>query len=129
MENKKREFVQVYKSTDAVPCEAWFAPADAEIDFPYINEKPDAKLKRPQFDWQTRRWFETDEATTGQQLSDITDKVKDLSKKVADGELSRDAINEQIGTLVDLVSSNTAAIQSEEPDAKDEDSKSKGSGK
>lgn len=125
MEDSKKSFVQVYKSTDTLPCEAWFAPENAEVAYPYTADKPDASLKAPKYDWVNRRWFETDGVTTGQQLSDITDKVRNLSKKVADGELSRDAINEQIGTLVDLVSANAAAIQSEEPDAKS----SKGSGK
>lgn len=127
METKvnNKQFVQVYKSTDTVPCEAWFAPDNAEVAYPYTADKPDANLKMPKYDWINRRWFETNETTTGQQLSEIKNQVKELSDKVANGELSQDAINEQISTLVDLVSANAAAIQSEEPDAKS----SKGSGK
>lgn len=32
METKtsNKQFVQVYKSTDTVPCEAWFAPVDKD---------------------------------------------------------------------------------------------------
>ena len=33
-ENKETKgFIQVYKSTNMVPCEPWFAPADAEIAY------------------------------------------------------------------------------------------------
>ncbi|MBH9985217.1 hypothetical protein [Lactobacillus sp. M0390] len=43
--NDEKGFVQVYKSTDEVPCEVWFAPRDAEIIRPlYTN------TTRPRFE-------------------------------------------------------------------------------
>lgn len=102
-------FAQVYKSTDSVPCEPWFAPADAEVAYPFTADEPDDSLKAPKYDWANRRWFETDGATTGQALASINQTVQDLSKKVADGQVDKKAINQQIGSLASILSAAAVA--------------------
>lgn len=102
-------FVQVYKSTDSVPCEPWFAPADAEVAYPFTTDEPDGSLKMPKYDWANRRWYETDGATTGQQLASINQTVQELSKQVEDGQVSQEAINQQIGSLASILSAAAVA--------------------
>lgn len=106
-------FVQVYKSTDSVPCEPWFAPSDAEVAYPFTTNEPDDSLKAPKYDWANRRWFETDGATTGQALASINQTVQDLSKKVADGQVDQEAINQQIGSLASILSAAAVAQTTE----------------
>ena len=111
-ENKETKgFIQVYKSTNTVPCEPWFAPADAEIAYPYVKEAPDSKLKSPKYDWKNYRWYETDGAIQGQQLAEIAKRVSQLNNDVANDKLSNKAINQQIGTLIELVSADAIAQQ------------------
>ena len=95
-------FVQVYKSMPGVPFEPWFAPTDAEINYPYVAEEPDSSLKAPMFDWTNKRWIETDSATTGQQLASINQTVQDLTN-------DQEAINQQIGSLTSLLSATAVA--------------------
>lgn len=99
--NPTKGFVQVYKSTDSVPCEPWFAPSDAEVAYPFIADKPDANLKAPKYDWPNRRWFETDGATTGQQIAAVKDLVKNFNDE---SNKNYDAVNKQIGSIVNLIS-------------------------
>lgn len=108
-ESTTKGFVQVYKSTDSVPCEPWFAPADAEVAYPFTADEPDMSLKAPKYDWTNRRWFEIDGATTGQQLASINKTVQNLSKQVEDGQLSQEAINQQIGSLASILSAAAVA--------------------
>ena len=111
-ENKETKgFIQVYKSTNTVPCEPWFAPADAEIAYPYVKDTPDPKLKSPKYDWINYRWYETDGAVQGQKLAEIAKQVSQLNDDVANDKLSNKAINQQIGTLVGLVSADAIAQQ------------------
>lgn len=121
-------FIQVYKSTNTVPCEPWFAPADAEIAYPFVKEAPNAKLKSPKYDWINYRWYETDGAVQGQQLAEIAKQVNQLSDDVASGKLSNKAINQQIGTLVGLVSQGAIAQQASS-DKADSTAKSDGGAK
>lgn len=122
-------FIQVYKSTNTVPCEPWFAPADAEIAYPFVKEAPDPKLKSPKYDWINYRWYETDGAVQGQQLAEITKQVNQLSDDVANDKLSNKAINQQLGTLVELVSADAIAQQAEQPNTDDKaDNKSTSNG-
>lgn len=110
-------FVQVYKSTDDVPCEVWFAPRDAEIIRPFTQIPPDADMKNPKFDFINYKWFDMDEATQAQKLSDMADTIKKLKDDVANGTASKediDNINEQLGTLVGLISSGIAPGQEED---------------
>lgn len=95
-------FVQVYKSMPGVPFEPWFAPNDAKIDYPYVEEEPDSSLKAPMYDWTNKRWIETDSATTGQQLASINQTVQDLTN-------DQEAINQQIGSLVNILSAAAVA--------------------
>ena len=104
-------FIQVYKSTNTIPCEPWFAPADADIAYPFVKEAPDPKLKSPKYDWINYRWYETDGAFQGQQLAEIVKRVNQLNDDVANDKLSNKAINQQIGTLVGLVSADAIAQQ------------------
>ena len=110
-------FIQVYKSTDENPCEVWFAPRDAEIIRPYTQIPPDASLKKPKFDFVNYKWFDMDEATQAQKLSDMADTIKKLKDGVANGTASKDDIdniNEQLGTLVGLISSGIVPEQDED---------------
>ena len=99
-------FVQVYKSTDSVQCEPWFAPADAEVAYPFTTDEPDVGLKAPMYDWNNSRWIETDGATTGQQLAFINQTVQDLTN-------DQEAINHQIGSLTSILSAAAVAQTSE----------------
>lgn len=108
-------FVQVYKSMPGVPFEPWFAPSDAEIHYPYVAEEPDSSLKAPMYDWNNSRWIETDGATTGQQLASINQSVQDLTKKVANNQVGQEAINQQIGSLTNILSA-AAVAQSADSD-------------
>lgn len=125
MDNDKsiptKGFVQVYKSTDSVPCEPWFAPADAEVAYPFTADEPDDSLKIPKYDWANRRWIETDSATTGQQLASINQTVQDLAKKVENGQVSQEAINQQIGSLTSLLSATAVAQDGAEKSEKAEE--------
>lgn len=112
-------FIQVYKSTNTVPCEPWFAPADAEIAYPYVKEAPDSKLKSPKYDWNNYRWYETDGAVQGQQLAEIAKQVNQLKDDVASGKLSDEALNQQLGTLVGLVSQGAIEQQTSQPSTDD----------
>lgn len=129
-ENKETKgFIQVYKSTNTVPCEPWFAPADAEIAYPFVKEAPDPKLKSPKYDWNNYRWYETDGAVQGQQLAEIAKQVNQLKDDVANGKVSDEALNQQLGTLVGIVSQGTIAQQAEQPNTDDSTAKSDGGDK
>lgn len=104
-------FIQIYKSTNTIPCEPWFAPADAEIAYPFVKEAPDPKLKSPMYDWNNYRWFDTDGKVQGQQLAKIAKQVNQLNDDMANGKLSNEALNQQLGTLVGLVSQGAIAQQ------------------
>ncbi|MBI0032720.1 hypothetical protein [Lactobacillus sp. M0396] len=112
-------FIQVYKSTNTIPCEPWFAPADADIAYPFVKEAPDPKLKSPKYDWINYRWYETDGAVQGQKISEMADTLNKLKDDVANGKLSDEAINQQLGTLVGLVSADAIAQQVEQPNTDD----------
>ena len=110
-------FVQVYKSTDEVPCEVWFAPRDAEIIRPFTQIPPDSSLKNPKFDFINYKWFDLNGATQAQKLSEISDKIKNMQHELANGTASKEDINninEQLGTLTDLVSAVAGTVDMEE---------------
>lgn len=110
-------FVQVYKSTDEVPCEVWFAPRDAQIIRPFTQIPPDPVMKNPKFDFINYKWFDLNGATQAQKLGEISDKVKSLQQKLDNGTASKqdiDSINEQLGTLTDLVSAVAGTVDTEE---------------
>ena len=115
--NNDKSFVQVYKSTEEVPCEVWFAPRDAEIIRPFTQIPPDPSLKKPKFDFINYRWFDLGTETQAQKLSEISDEVKSMQEKLANGTASKedlDSINEQLGTLTDLVSAVAGTVDTEE---------------
>ena len=107
-------FVQVYKSTDEVSCEVWFAPRDAEIIRPFTQIPPDPDLKDPKFDFVNYKWFDLDAATQAQKINKLAEKIKKLQQDVADGKLTQDEMNQQLGLLTDLVSSSTTDNVKEE---------------
>ena len=110
-------FVQVYKSTDEVPCEVWFAPKDAQIIRPFTQIPPDPDLKNPKFDFINYKWFDLNGATQAQKLSEISDKIKNMQHELANGTASKEDINninEQLGTLTDLVSAVAGVETGEE---------------
>ena len=104
-------FIQVYKSTDTIPCEPWFAPADAEIAYPFVKDSPDPKLKSPKYDWNNYQWFDAEGEVQGQKLAEIAKRVSQLNDDVVNDKLSNKAINQQLGTLVELVSADAIAQQ------------------
>ena len=115
--NNDKSFVQVYKSTDENPCEVWFAPRDAQINRPFTQMPPDPVMKNPKFDFINYKWFDLNGATQAQKLSEISDKVKNMQQKLANGTASKqdiDSINEQLGTLTDLVSAVAGTVDTEE---------------
>lgn len=110
-------FIQIYKSTDEVPCEVWFAPKDAQINRPFTSIPPDTDMKNPKFDFINFKWFDLNGATQAQKISEISDKVKSLQHKLANGTASKEDINninEQLGTLTDLVSAVAGTVDMEE---------------
>lgn len=110
--NSDKSFIQVYKSTDENPCEIWFAPRDAQIIRPFTQIPPDSSLKNPKFDFINYRWFDLGAETQAQKLSAISDEIKSMQQKLDNGTASKediDSINEQLGTLTDLVSAVAVA--------------------
>ena len=119
-ENKETKgFIQVYKSTNTIPCEVWFALADAEIAYPFVKEAPDPNFKAPMYDWNNYRWFDTDGKVQGQKISEMADTLNKLKDDVANGKLSNEALNQQLGTLVGLVSQGAIAQQASQPSTDD----------
>lgn len=115
--NNEKSFIQVYKSTDEVPCEIWFAPKDAQINRPFTPIPPEADMKNPKFDFINYKWFDLNGATQAQKLSEISDKIKNMQHELANGTASKEDINninEQLGTLTDLVSAVAGTIDTEE---------------
>lgn len=115
--NNEKSFIQVYKSTDEVPCEVWFSPKDAQIIRPFTQIPPDADMKNPKFDFINYKWFDLGGATQAQKLSEISDKIKNMQHELANGTASKEDINninEQLGTLTDLVSAVAGSVDMEE---------------
>ena len=111
-------FVQVYKSTDEVPCEVWFAPKDAQINRPFTQIPPDADMKNPKFDFINYKWFDLGGAKQAQKLNSLAEKIESLQQDVADGKINQEEINQNLGTLTDLVSAVAGTVAEE--GAKDE---------
>lgn len=110
-------FIQIYKSTDEIPCEIWFAPKDAQINRPFTPIPPEADMKNPKFDFINYKWFDLNGATQAQKLSEISDKIKNMQHELANGTASKEDINninEQLGTLTDLVSAVAGTVDMEE---------------
>ncbi|QHJ76572.1 MAG: hypothetical protein [Bacteriophage sp.] len=112
--NDEKGFIQVYKSTDEVPCEVWFAPRDAEIIRPFTQIPPDPDLKDPKFDFINYKWFDLSGATQAQKLNSLAEKIESLQQDVADGKVNQEEINQSLGTLTDLVSSVAGTVDKEE---------------
>ena len=106
-------YMQVYKSNDEIPFEIEFVPNGTKVNWPLIAEAPDTNLKSPKYNWIKHEWFEYDQTTQGQRLAEISKQVQQLSKDVANGKISNDAINKQIGTLVGLVSASAMSKEAE----------------
>ena len=106
-------YMQVYKSNDEIPFEIEFVPKGTKVNWPLIAEAPDSNLKSPKYNWIKHEWFEYDQTTQGQKLAEISKQVQQLSKDVASGKLSNEAINEQLGTLVGLVSASAMSKEAE----------------
>ncbi|RMC50141.1 hypothetical protein F5ESL0263_03775 [Lactobacillus sp. ESL0263] len=107
-------FIQVYKSTDENPCEVWFAPRDAEIIRPYTQIPPDPDLKDPKFDFINYKWLDLGGATQAQKLNSLAEKIESLQQDVADGKVNQEEINQNLGTLTDLVSAVAGTFDTEE---------------
>lgn len=112
-------FRQVYISSPKVPFGIGFVPKDVTVSFPFIEEAPDPKFKSPVYDWDHYRWIEADGKVQGQQLADMAESIKQLQKEVASGKLSNEALNQQLGTLVAIVSQKTSVQQATSPSTDD----------
>ena len=112
-------FKQVYKSTAKVPFEVWFAPKDAEVSYPFVENAPDPKYKSPMYDWNKYCWFESDSKVQGEQISEMSQSLEKLKNDVASGKLSDEALNQQLGTLVAIVSQKTSVQQATSPSTDD----------
>ena len=104
--NDEKGFIQVYKSTDEVPCEVWFAPKDAQINRPFTQIPPDSSLKNPKFDFINYRWFDLGAETQAQKLNKLAEKIESLQQDVANGKVNQEEMNQSLGLLTDLVSSS-----------------------
>lgn len=112
-------FKQVYISYPQVPFAFGFLPKSATVNYPFIEEAPDPNFKFPMYDWNNYRWFDVDGKVQGQQIADITESIKQLKDDVANGKLSNEALNQQLGTLVGIVSQGAIAQQAEQPNTDD----------
>lgn len=104
--NDEKGFIQVYKSTDEVPCEVWFAPKDAQINRPFTQIPPDSSLKNPKFDFINYRWFDLGAETQAKKLNKLAEKIESLQQDVANGKVNQEEMNQSLGLLTDLVSSS-----------------------
>ena len=108
-------FKQVYVSSPKVPFGIAFVPKDVVVSFPFIEEAPDPKFKSPVYDWDHYRWIEADGKVQGQQLADMAEIIKQLKEDVASGKVGYEALNQQLGTLVAIVSQKTSVQQATSP--------------
>ena len=112
-------FKQVYISYPQVPFAFGFLPKNATVNYPFIEEAPDPNFKFPMYDWNNYRWFDADGKVQGQQLADMAESIKKLKDDVANGKLSDEALNQQLGTLVGIVSQGAIAQQASQPSKDD----------
>ncbi|WP_294829830.1 hypothetical protein [uncultured Lactobacillus sp.] len=108
-------FKQVYVSSPKVPFGIAFVPKDVVVSFPFIEEAPDPKFKSPVYDWDHYRWIEADGKVQGQQLADMAEIIKQLKEDVASGKVGYEALNQQLGTLVAIVSQKSGTQQAASP--------------
>ena len=104
-------FKQVYISFTQVPFGFAFLPKNATVNYPFVEEAPDPNFKFPMYDWNNYRWFDADGKVQGQQLADMAESIKQLKDDVANGKLSNEALNQQLGTLVGIVSQGAISQQ------------------
>lgn len=112
-------FKQVYISYPQVPFAFGFLPKSATVNYPFVEEAPDPNFKFPMYDWNNYRWFDTDGKVQGQKISEMADTLNKLKDDVANGKLSNEALNQQLGTLVGLVSQGAIAQQTSQPSTDD----------
>lgn len=112
-------YMQVYKSNDEIPFGIEFVPKGTKVNWPLIAEAPNSNLKSPKYNWIKHEWFEYDQTTQGQKLAEISKQVQQLSKDVNNGKISNEALNQQLGTLVGLVSQSAIAQQAAQPSTDD----------
>ncbi|WP_294832054.1 hypothetical protein [uncultured Lactobacillus sp.] len=108
-------FRQVYISSPKIPFGIGFVPKDVTVSFPFIEEAPDPKFKSPLYDWDHYRWIESDGKVQGQQLADMAEIIKQLKEDVASGKVGYEALNQQLGTLVAIVSQKSGTQQAASP--------------
>ena len=121
-------FKQVYISYPQVPFAFGFLPKNTTVNYPFVEEAPDPNFKFPMYDWNNYRWFDADGKVQGQQLADMAESIKQLKEDIANGKLSNEALNQQLGTLVGIVSQGAIAQQTAS-DKADSTAKSDGGAK
>ena len=112
-------FKQVYISFSQVPFGFAFLPKNATVNYPFVEEAPDPNFKFPMYDWNNYRWFDADGKVQGQQVADMAESIKKLKEDIANGKLSNEALNQQLGTLVGIVSQGAIAQQASHPNTDD----------
>jgi hypothetical protein len=65
-------------------CQPIQVPSDFPEGWPYVNEAPDPSLKYPAYDWNHHEWIDQDAASQGQQLTSLSDTVKQVKEQVSD---------------------------------------------
>ncbi|MBH9986597.1 hypothetical protein [Lactobacillus sp. M0390] len=95
----EKMYIQVYKSTDEVPCEVWFAPKNAEIRQPFTLTPPNPDFKNPKFDFINYSWFDLGTETQAQKIGAIADAVDNLKEKTKDVIQNNDALQQSLGSI------------------------------
>lgn len=95
----EKMYVQVYKSTDDVPCEVWFAPKNAEIRQPFTLTPPNPDFKNPKFDFINYSWFDLGTETQAQKIGAIADAVDNLKKETKDVSQNNDALQQLLESI------------------------------
>ena len=105
----EKMYIQVYKSTDVVPCEVWFAPKNAEIRQPFTLTPPNPDFKNPKFDFINYSWFDLGTETEVQKIGAIADAVDSLTEKTKDVSQNNDALQQSLESI-----SNSQQSQSQQ---------------
>lgn len=95
----EKMYIQVYKSTDEVPCEVWFAPKNAEIRQPFTLTPPNPDFKNPKFDFINYTWFDLGTETQAQKLGAIADAVDNLKETTKDVSQNNDALQQSLESI------------------------------
>lgn len=103
LEENNCTYKQVYLSKDDRPFEIWFAPKDAEVEWPYTEDVPDKSLKSPKYNWEKYCWIENDSTSKAQLIADLQKKVEAQDKQL-------EQMNKNQETSLTSISKNQAEM-------------------